>query len=787
MNREVILEYLRGRNARKMPTIAELASELNIEGKELTGLISLINNMELTGDIILTKKNRIALPEDLGYFSGKIQIHQRGFGFLIRDGEKDKKSRNDIFIPPDVINSAMNGDTVLVKLSERTPLGSAKLEGEVVKIIKRNTTTVIGVYQESANFGFVVPEDKKIRNDIFVQKGDSLNAKNNDVVVCEITKYSTDSKSTAGKIISVLGRKGDPGVDMLAIFAKYALPDKFPDKVLEYVSNIDGDVANEEMTRRRDLRGEVIVTIDGADAKDLDDAVTVKRMKNGNYKLGVHIADVTHYVKEGSILDEEALKRATSVYLLDTVIPMLPQRLSNNLCSLNPATDKLTLSCEMEIDPNGQVLNHDIYESVIRTTERMTYDDVTGILRDKDEALISKYKNLVPVFQEMEELYQILNKKRLKRGAIDFDFTESFIELNENGEPVDVRPMERAVANRIIEEFMLAANETVAEHMFWTHVPFVYRIHADPDPEKLQIFADFATNLGVPIRMGKNIEPRHLQEVLRAVKGTEAEQVLSKLLLRSMMQAKYSPSNLGHFGLAADYYCHFTSPIRRYPDLQIHRIIKKHLNGQLSPAEINKYLPIVEKTSIISSDMERVAEDAEREVDDMKKTEYMHAHLGEEFDGVISSVTNFGFFVELPNTIEGLVHISDLAIGYAFDESKMALLSETGYDDFRLGQRIRVQVAAADVESRQISFAFLGRMDSEGAYKERSDSKETRAPLILGNFRSSSRKKGETAKSGRNDKPGKAAGKSKAPAAAASKGKFFGRGKGKADKKTTKH
>lgn len=733
MDNNQVKNYLLERKGQKMPSISELASELNVEGKELVELIKIIDNMEVTGEVIITKKGRIALPEDMGFFSGKIQMHQKGFGFLIKESEKDKKSRNDIFIPPDSTMNAMNGDTVLVKLASHVRPDDARLEGEVVKIVKRNTTTVIGVYQESQNFGFVIPEDKKIREDVFIKKGDSLGAKNNDVVVVEISKYSSDSKSAEGKVISVLGRKGDPGIDMLTIITKYGLPQEFPEKVLEYVNKIPDVISDEELNRRRDLTNETIVTIDGADAKDLDDAVTVEKLPNGNYKLGVHIADVSNYVKEGSILDEEALKRATSVYLLDIVIPMLPQKLSNNLCSLNPGTIKLTLSCVMEIDTFGKVKEYDIFESFIKTSARMTYDDVTAILRDKDEVLMEKYKELVPLFKDMEELYEILRKKREVRGAIDFDFTESYIEVNEEGFPIDVRPHERAVSNRIIEEFMLAANECVAESYSWQKIPFVYRIHEDPDPEKLEIFSHMATNMGYPIRMGKGIEPRHLQEILNKVKGTESEQVLSKLLLRSMMQARYSPINLGHFGLAAEYYSHFTSPIRRYPDLQIHRIIKKHLKGELTGQELERYQGQVEKASLISSDMERIAQDAEREVDDMKKAQYMHSKLGEEFDGIISSITGFGFFVELPNTVEGLVHTTEMPGSYTFDEDRMIHHSDTGGNDFRLGNKVRVKVASVDVDNRQINFAFLGRLDEEGTVYDAYD-KTKSEPLILGDF-----------------------------------------------------
>ena len=739
MEEKIIIDHLKERKNKKSLTIEELASELNIEGRGLKELNVQINNMIATGQVVKSKKGRISLPEDSGFFSGHLQLHAKGFGFLIQEKEEGEKSRPDIFIPPDKTKGAMNGDTVLVKVDLKAYESGAKDEGEVVKILSRNTTTVIGVYQESPNYGFVVPEDKKIREDIFIPKGEQLNAKNRDVVVCEITGYPHGDKHAQGKIISVLGRKGDPGIDMLMILAKYNLPEEFPPAVLDYVNKLPNSISDEEMSRRRDLRDELIVTIDGADAKDLDDAITVKKLDNGNYKLGVHIADVSHYVKENSPVDREAIDRATSVYLIDLVIPMLPQRLSNDLCSLNPNTDKLTLSCEMEIDSKGVVKNSEVFESVVRTTARMTYDDVNAILTDQDEALIEKYSNLIPMFKEMEELFEILREKRFNRGAIDFDFTESFIELNEEGEPIDVRPFVRGVSNRIIEEFMLAANETVAETYYWQKLPFVFRVHEDPDPEKLQVFSEMASLLGVSVRFGKEIEPRDLQTVLEKVKGTDAEHVLSRLLLRSMMQAKYSPNNLGHFGLAAKYYSHFTSPIRRYPDLQIHRIIKLQLNGKLTTEEMERLTGAVAKTSTVSSEMERIAEKAEREVDDLKKAEYMHAHLGEEYEGVISSVTNFGLFVELPNTIEGLIHIRTLNEDVEYDERRMILTSHT-HGTLQLGDRVKVQVASVDVDNREINFEFLGRVNSDGKFTKRQDQDE-RAGLDLGNSKKSKSKR----------------------------------------------
>lgn len=759
MNEQRILDFLKDRQGQRLPSLEEMASEMNLSTEETTELIRHIENMELTGTIIKTKKGRIALPENMGFFSGRIQLHQRGFGFLIMDADASNKTKRDIFIPPDKTMNAMNGDTVLVK-AEVDPRNPDKVEGEVTKIVSRNTTTVIGVYQQNPNFGFVLPEDKKIRDDIFINKGDSLTAKNDDVVVVELTKFPSKGKSAEGKIINVLGRKGDPGVDMLTILTKFNLPQEFPDKVLEAADNIVEGIPQEEMDRRRDLREEVIVTIDGADAKDLDDAITVTKLDDGNYKLGVHIADVSHYVPENGIIDEEAIKRATSVYLIDLVLPMLPQKLSNNLCSLNPDTDKLALSCEMIIDANGSVKSSEVFESLIRSSYRLTYDDVNAILEKDDAPLKEKYQAILPLLYDMRDLYAILNKKRMNRGAIDFDFTESFIELNEKGEPVDVRPFIRGVGNRIIEEFMLAANETVAETYFWQKIPFIYRIHEDPDPEKLQAFSESANIMGVPLRFGKDVEPKDLQTILAEVKGTPSEHVLSKLLLRSMMQAKYSPQNLGHFGLAAKYYCHFTSPIRRYPDLQIHRIIKWQLQGELTGQKVDQLKDRVKKAADISSDLERVAEEAEREVDDLKKTQYMHAHLGEEYEGVVSGVTNFGFFVELANTIEGLVHINTLPEDMAYDERRMILSGSSG--SIRLGEKVRIRVDGAKVDEREIDFSFLGKIDEEGNFEARQSEPRERKPLLLGNFRKNAKDRQQNpgqGKAGRGKAKGKPFGK----------------------------
>jgi ribonuclease R len=611
------------------------------------------------------------------------------------------------------MKTAMHGDKVQVKVM-RENAGSRRAEGEVLQIIERKNNKIIGVYEESKAFGFVVPEDTKMHHDVFINKKNRNYAENGDVVVVEITKWPEKGRNPEGLITEILGKKGDKGVDILTVVKKYNLPEEFSPEVIGYTDRIPEEVPEKEIERRRDLRQEMIMTIDGADAKDLDDAVSVFRLENGNFKLSVHIADVTHFVKEGSPIDKEAFKRATSVYLLDLVIPMLPKKLSNNLCSLNPYEPKLTLSCDMIINPQGKVVEYDIYESIIESKLRATYADVTRVLNGEMDETLEKYKEFVPMIKDMEELQHILEKKRERRGAIEFDFPESKITLDKLGKPVDVSLYPREISNKMIEEFMLACNETVAEHMFWAHVPFIYRIHEEPDEEKLKAFTEFSFNLGYPVKLYAGVQPKMLQEILEKVKGQPAEPVLSKLLLRSMMQARYAPENIGHFGLAATYYSHFTSPIRRYPDLQIHRIIKEFLNGELDEKRAKKLIPIVAEASKQASEMERVAVEAERELDALKKAEFMKNHVGETFEGIISSVTNFGLFVELPNTIEGLIHITSLYDDYyVYDDRYMTLIGERSGKKFSLGEKIEVLVSNVNLDSREIFFEVSDGEDSE--------------------------------------------------------------------------
>ena len=700
--KDTLLEFMREEAYRPMD-IQELVSVFDINPDEYRAFKKTLKTMEKEGLIFRTKKDKFALPERLGLITGKLQAHAKGFGFLIPEVEGEK----DVFIPSSFINGAMNGDRILVQITREDKNGK-KREGEVIQILERGNTKNIGVYEDSKNFGFVIAEDTRISQDIFISKKDRNGAKDGDVVVVEITKWPEKRRSPEGVVKEVLGQKGDKGLDILTIIKKYGLPEEFPPKVQAFTAGIDEEIPLKEYKRRKDLRDVRMVTIDGEDAKDLDDAVSIERLDNGRYRLGVHIADVSHYVREKNPLDKEALKRGTSVYLIDRVIPMLPKKLSNGICSLNPKVDRLTLSCIMVIDGSGKVLDHEIVESVIRTNERMTYTDVTKILKDNDPELSKRYDYLLDDFKAMEELCNILYKKRTKRGAIDFEFEESKIILNEFGKPIDIKPYEREIANRIIEEFMLVCNETVAEHMFWSHLPFVYRIHEDPDEEKLEKFREFIYNLGYIVKWNGEVKPRNLQEILEKVRGKKEETVVSTLLLRSMMRAKYSPECVGHFGLAAKYYCHFTSPIRRYPDLQIHRIIKEFINGKIDDDRSKKLTALVDYAARQSSETENIATEAEREVDDLKKAEYMLDRIGEEFEGIVSSVTSFGMFVELPNTIEGLIHITALDDDYyIYDENHLCLMGERSKKIYRLGDFVKVRCSKVDIPNREIYFDMV--------------------------------------------------------------------------------
>ncbi len=705
-----LLSYMK-EEAYKPLTVQELEEAFGIEGStDFKEFVKALVVMEEQGLVVRTRSNRYGLPEKMNLLRGKFSAHAKGFAFVITDDP----GMDDIFIPPNETSNAMNGDIVLVRVS--TTSSGTRREGTVVRIVERGASQIVGTYTESKHFGFVIPDDKKFTSDIFIPKEVSMGAVEGHKVVVKLTSYPEGRKSAEGEVIDILGHKNDPGVDILSVIHKYGITVEFPDDVMEQANSVPDEIDESEITNRRDLRNETIVTIDGADAKDLDDAVTVKKLENGNYKLGVYIADVSYYVKEESPIDREAFERGTSVYLVDRVIPMIPHRLSNGICSLNPKVDRLTLGCEMEIDDKGQVVHHEIFQSVIKTTERMTYSDVNKILVDKDEEVRKRYEPLVPMFEDMEELASILRTKRMERGAIDFDFKEAKVLVDEEGKPTDVVLRERSVSERLIEEFMLAANETVAEHFHWMEVPFIYRIHEDPKEDKLQRFFEFITNFGLVVKGKANsIHPRALQEIIEAVAGKPEEMVVSTVMLRSMQQAKYFPESLGHFGLSAEFYTHFTSPIRRYPDLIVHRLIRTYLiEGQLDETTREKWNARLDEIADHTSNRERRAVDAERETDELKKAEFMEDKIGVEYDGIISSVTNFGMFVELPNTIEGLVHVSYMTDDYyRYEERQLAMIGERTGNVFRIGDEITVRVVKVNKDERSIDFEIVGMKNNQ--------------------------------------------------------------------------
>ena len=677
--------------------IKEMAILLSVPKEKRQELQEVLDALIAEGKIEVSKKGKYTKAEG-NYITGTFTSHQRGYGFVTIEGEEE-----DIFIPAEDTGGAFHKDVVQITVS--SAVTGRRREGKVVKILSHGITQVVGTYENSKNFGFVVPDDPKINKDIFVPRERSKGAVSGHKVVAEITDYGKKDRKPEGKVVEILGHINDPGTDIISLVRAFALPVEFPTKVLNQAERVAKEVSTADMAGRMDIRDLLTVTIDGEDAKDLDDAITLS--KEGDiYKLGVHIADVTNYVQEYSALDEEAKERGTSVYLVDRVIPMLPHTLSNGICSLNQGEDRLALSCMMDIDAKGRVVGHKIAETVVCVDRRMSYTAVKKILEDKDEKTIEEYQDFVPMFELMKELAAILRKKRMQRGSIDFDFPETKILLDDKGHPVEIKPYERNVATKIIEDFMLIANETVAEDFFWQQVPFVYRTHDNPDSEKIHKLATFINNFGYSIHIGQDeVHPKELQKLLQKIEGSTEEPLISRLTLRSMKQAKYSTISSGHFGLATNYYCHFTSPIRRYPDLQIHRIIKECLRGKMNDKRISHYDKILPEVAKHASDMERRADEAERETEKMKKVEYMSAHIGEEFEGVISGVTAWGFYVELPDTIEGLVHVTSLKDDYYdYSESTYELVGQITNHRYKLGQKVRVVVTATDALLRTIDF-----------------------------------------------------------------------------------
>ena len=655
------------------------------------------------GYIFETKKGKLASPKDLQMATGAFIGHARGFGFVTPDEGGD-----DVFIPASETMGAMQKDKVLYKVLHKAEKGK-KADGVIVKILERGMQRIVGTFEGSnKGFGFVVADDKKIAKDIFISREHTKGAVSGHKVVVEIIDYGEDRRNPEGKVVEILGHVNDPGVDILSVIRRYELAVEFPDEVYAEIEHLETEVKEEDKIGREDIRDWLTITIDGEDAKDLDDAVTMKKLDNGNYELGVHIADVSHYVRENTELDQEAYARATSVYLVDRVIPMLPHKLSNGICSLNPHVDRLALSCIMEIDQKGEVVAHRVAETVINSNYRMTYTAVRAILEDGTPELLEQYQEILPMLEEMEELRQILGRKRRKRGSVNFDLPESKIILDENGKPVEIKPYERSISTNMIEEFMLVCNETIAENSFWQEMPFMYRSHQEPDEDKLEKMEQFIRGFGYHLRKKDGeIHPREIQKVLREAEGKDEERIITRMILRSMMQARYTAENGGHFGLAAKYYCHFTSPIRRYPDLEIHRMIKKMLHGELDEKASANYRKKMPDWAKHCSKQERVAEDAERDTDTLKKVEYMADKIGEFYEGIISGVTGWGIYVELPNTIEGMVALNQMDDDfYEFDDKNMMVYGKRTKKSYRLGDRVVVSVVKVDRMMNTIDFMF---------------------------------------------------------------------------------
>lgn len=683
----------------------EILAALDLDIRDADLLLKTLQSMEKEGLVVKNRKGRYGLPERMNLIVGHLEGHPRGYAFLIPDNPE----MEDVYVGLGNLNGAVHGDRVIVRPLFK-PSGG-RLEGEVVRILKRASTKVVGTIECGKQFAFVTPDDKRFYFDIFIPKDATAGAQTGQKVVVGITRWPEGRRNPEGRVIEVLGYGDEPGIDVLAVIKKYDLPLEFPEKVLRQAEQIPEEISEEELEGRLDLRKEKIVTIDGEDAKDLDDAVSVKRIPGG-YRLGVHIADVSYYVREDTPLDKEARKRGCSVYLVDRVIPMLPPKLSNGICSLNPRVPRLTMSVIIDFDENAKVKSYQITPSVIQTCERMTYTAVNKILEENDQETIKRYDYLVEDFKLMEELAAKLNRKRFERGSLDFNFEEAKVILDENGRPVEIKKEHRGIGERIIEEFMLAANEVIAEHMYWLKVPFVYRVHEIPDMEKMYALQEFLHNLGYSIKGIKNIKPKALQQILEAVKGKPEERVVSTVLLRSLKRAHYSEENLGHFGLASHYYTHFTSPIRRYPDLVIHRILREQMEGGLTEERVEYLNESLGRIAKHSSERERIAEEAERETVELKMAEYMAEKVGEVFVGIISSVTPFGFFVELENTVEGLVHVSTLEDDfYRFDEKSITLRGERTKKVFRIGDRVRVKLARVNKDERQIDFIFEEKLD----------------------------------------------------------------------------
>ena len=699
-----IVDFMK-EQAYKPLTAEELLQEFDISNRDQDRFLNLLAEMEKEGLIIKNRKERYGVPERMDLVVGRLQGHAKGFGFLIPDNPK----QDDVYISIEDIKGAMHNDRVVVRL-----IGGKKgksTAGEVIKILERANHQIVGEYEDSGDFGFVVPDDDKIFHDVFVPRSKAQGAKEGEKVVAEITRWPAKRRNPEGEVTEILGHKTESGVDIETIIKKLELPADFPKEVREEVAAIPEKISEQEVKRRKDLRDIKMVTIDGEDAKDFDDAVSIERLDDEQVRLGVHIADVTHYVKEGNPLDKEALERGTSIYLVDRVIPMLPEKLSNNLCSLRSQEDRLAMSVLMDFDLNsGEVLEHEITESIINVNQRLTYNQVKKILVDEDKKMINRFDHLTSDLRLMADLSQKIRKLRQEKGSVDFEFPEAEVILDEDGNAVDIVKVERSIAEKLIEDFMIRTNEIVAEEMYYREVPFIYRVHEEPATDEIEELNSFLHNLGYHVKgLEGEVHPKSLQKVLNKVEGEPEERVVNTVLLRTMQKAHYHPQNVGHFGLASRCYSHFTSPIRRYPDLMIHRIIKEVINKGVLPekrrAELEDNLfSIADHSSL----QERKAMDAERESKDLKKVEYMKDKLGQEFEGVISGVMSFGFFVELDNTIEGLVHVSTLVDDYYhYHEDKQAIIGERTAKIYRLGDEVKVEVSKVNLDAQQIDFELI--------------------------------------------------------------------------------
>ena len=701
-----ILELLKDEEYPPMKA-KQIAMVMRVPKNEYNEFLNILGNLEMKMKIQKNRKNQYKIVEKV-YYDGVYRKNAKGFGFVKIENEED-----EIYIAKTNSLNALNGDEVLIEIIEEKNKVK-KAEGKIVRILKHEKDTVVGIFQNNKNFGFVVPDDKNFGTDIFISKKNFGKARNNHKVLVQITKYPEKGKKAEGKIIEVLGNVNETGVDMLSLIKEHKLPSIFPEQVVEEAKKCGNRIDEKDIKNRIDLRNEVVFTIDGEDAKDLDDAIGIKKLENGNYKLSVHIADVSYYVKPNSLLDQEALIRGTSIYMLGRVIPMLPRELSNGICSLNAGEDRFTLSCTMEIDKNGNVKASEIYKAVIKVTERMTYADVQKILDNSDAEITKKYEKYINEFKLMEELAQILKAKRLEKGYLNLDIPESKIELDSEGRVINISKYETTFANEIIEQFMLIANETVAEKFFWLDAPFIYRVHETPDYEKVQELNKFLFNFGLKIKANKdNIYPKEFAKILEEIKGKDEEKVVSHLLLRTLKVARYEEINKGHFGIASKYYCHFTSPIRRYPDLFIHRIISKYLeeNYDVNEKFIEEYKKQAEERAKQSSEREKIATKVERESEDIKKAEYMENRIGEEYEGMISSVTSFGVFVELDNTVEGLIRFEDLGNEYfIYDEDRKRLIGERSNIVYKIGDKVKIRVKDASKLLRTVDFEIIEKI-----------------------------------------------------------------------------